>query len=313
MDNDGIAPSRSPGYRGPINPNPGDGESAIVIYGYIPSLAFGIVALVLFGIALLGHGWRTVTRSRQTRVFHSLFVLGCVLELVGYSARLVSHYHPFRTSGFVVQYFFVVVAPIAFQAALYVALASAIRQLASKGNEQSLLGFDPKWMVRGMIIADVVTTLVQVAGAALIGTAESNLVRGKRSSISPGQANKILLAGLALQTAAFLIFITLLAIAVTRSHQSIERSRIPLRLSILLSTSAFLLLLRTTFRLSECASGIFSFASTNEGLFAGLEFTPVVLTCFVWIVFPLEACLPAPRDDMIVRDRPDPDEAKGIM
>lgn len=50
-----------------------------------------------------------------------------------------------------------------------------------------------------MIIADVITTLVQVAGAALIGTAESNLYQGKPTPITPEQANNILLAGLALQ------------------------------------------------------------------------------------------------------------------
>lgn len=37
-----------------------------------------------------------------------------IMEIVGYSCRLVSHYHPFVVNYFVVQYFFVVVSPVFF-------------------------------------------------------------------------------------------------------------------------------------------------------------------------------------------------------
>ncbi|GAA5869447.1 hypothetical protein JCM16303_000473 [Sporobolomyces ruberrimus] len=280
----------NPDYTGPINRNPSDGESAIVIYGYIPSLALAVVALVTFGIALLGHVWRT-TRAKQTRAFHVLFALGCLLEIVGYGSRLSSHYSPFVVKTFVIQYFFIVVAPIAIQAALYLALSAAVRRISGKSGK-GLLGFNPKWMVIGMIIADVITTLVQVAGAALIGTAESNLYQGKPTPITPEQANNILLAGLALQTAAFITFIGLLSICVARSAKQPLSSRLPNSLSTLLYVSSSLLLLRTTFRLAECASGIFSFASTSEGLFGGLEFTPVGLTCLLWVAVGLKKVLP---------------------
>ncbi|GAA5909692.1 uncharacterized protein JCM6883_004600 [Sporobolomyces salmoneus] len=280
----------SPGYKGPIKSNPGDGESAIVIYGYVPSLALGIVAIVTFGIALIGHLWRTV-QSKQTRTFHALFVTGCLLELVGYGSRLYSHYSPFKVNGFVINYFFIVVAPIAIQAALYIALASAVRRICGTRGK-GLLGFNPRWMVIGMIIADVITTLVQVAGASLLGTAESNLYQGKDVALTPEQANNILLAGLALQTAAFVIFILLLTLCVLRSRNLPSSLQIPRKLSLLLFISSFLLLLRTTFRLAESASGIFSYASTSEGLFGGLEFTPVMLTTWVWVVVPLKGVLP---------------------
>ncbi|GAA5946601.1 hypothetical protein JCM3765_000314 [Sporobolomyces pararoseus] len=280
----------NPNYKGPIQSNPGDGESAIVIYGYVPSAVLAIVAIVTFGIALVGHLWRTI-KSKKTRAFHALFVTGCLLELVGYGSRLSSHYSPFKVNSFVIQYFFIVVSPIAIQAALYIALATAVRRLSGK-NGRGLLGFNPKWMVIGMIVADIVTTLIQVAGAALLGTAESNLYQGKDVKITPDQANNILLAGLSLQTAAFVIFICLLTSCVLRSQRHPLSSRIPTKLVLLLSLSSFLLLLRTTFRLAESASGIFSFASTSEGLFGGLEFTPVVLTTWIWVIVPLKKVLP---------------------
>jgi len=67
----------NPDYKGPINRNPSDGESGIVIYGYVPSAALAIVALVTFTIALGGHLWRTF-QWKQTRAFHALFATGCV-------------------------------------------------------------------------------------------------------------------------------------------------------------------------------------------------------------------------------------------
>ncbi|GAA6017954.1 hypothetical protein JCM11491_001232 [Sporobolomyces phaffii] len=286
----------NPEYRGPVQTDPGDGESAIVIYGYVPSAALAVVAIVTFGLALAGHLWRTV-RAKETRAFHALFSTGCILELVGYGARLSSHYNPFVVKSFVIQYFFIVVSPIAIQAALYIALSTAVKRLCGERG-RSLLGFNPKWMVIGMIVADVITTLVQVAGAALIGTAESNLYQGKRTTVSPEQANNILLAGLSLQTVAFIVFVSLLATCVVRSHHvEMSSRRLGPRTSAPLFASSALLLLRTTFRLAECASGIFSFASTSEALFGALEFTPVIVTTVLWVVVPLARVLPRDPDE----------------
>jgi len=49
------------------------------------------------------------------------------------------------------------------------------------------------------ITADVVTTIIQVVGAALIGVSESARARGESSPTTPKQANDILLAGLCVQ------------------------------------------------------------------------------------------------------------------
>jgi hypothetical protein len=108
-------------YTGPRNPNPRDGESRIIIYNYVPSLALQIVAIITFAIALLAHAYFYVRKPRS-RLFEGLLASGCVCfawlgrrtlsrkqiwELVGYAFRLLSHYRPFLVSGFVVQYFFV--------------------------------------------------------------------------------------------------------------------------------------------------------------------------------------------------------------
>lgn len=63
---------------------------------------------------------------------------------------------------------------------------------------RQLLPIGPKGLFV-LIAIDAVTTIIQILGAALIGTAESARVQGKNSSLTPEDANHILLAGLAAQ------------------------------------------------------------------------------------------------------------------
>lgn len=87
-------------YHGPINPNPGNGEgessllnlnldlgiahslfgqmtAAVSLYGFVPTNAFPVIALLTFGLSLLAHTTNFV-RLRSTRVFEGLLVAGSV-------------------------------------------------------------------------------------------------------------------------------------------------------------------------------------------------------------------------------------------
>ncbi|BGP56001.1 hypothetical protein JCM8202_005143 [Rhodotorula sphaerocarpa] len=281
----------------PINPQlpPPNGEAAISIFGYIPNRAFAIVALVTFCIAVIFHTFYLV-RVRGTRTFYGLMVFGGICEIVGYGARLKAASNPFIVNGFVIQYFFIVVAPVFFQSAFYIAVASALKRL--EGGGTALLGFNPKLLVAFMITADVFTTIVQIIGAALIGVAESSAYDngGKSSTISPKQANDILLAGLSLQTASFLAFLMLLGLCAYRSRGVTQSRGLPIKFSVVLFISSLLVFLRTTFRLAETAEGVFSYASRTEGLFAGLEYVPVILAVLLFAAFPLHKLLPAAHE-----------------
>lgn len=113
------------GYTGPINRNPGPGESAIIIYGYTPSLAHGIVGAVTFLLVAFVQLWYLI-KKRGHRSFHALLLVGSVspqkpparaaanplsqlMELGGYAARTYAHYRPYLVSAFVAQYFLIVV------------------------------------------------------------------------------------------------------------------------------------------------------------------------------------------------------------
>ncbi|GAA5987677.1 hypothetical protein JCM10908_007168 [Rhodotorula pacifica] len=281
----------------PINPdpNPPYAESAVAIYGYIPSEALATIALITFGLALLNHVVHLI-RLRGTRVFQGLLVFGCACEIVGYASRLFAHYHPFTINYYIVQYFFIVVSPVFFQGAFYMALGIALRRLDHHGS--TLLRFEPRILVAAMVISDVVTTIIQVVGAALIGVAEAATYSASRtSSLSSSQANVILLAGLAIQTASFCAFLILLGLCIYRSHRTFSAAHLPRQFSSTLFLASLLVFLRTTFRLAETAQGVFGFASRSEALFGCLEYLPIILAISLFAAVPLHDVLPYDYDD----------------
>ena len=69
------------GYTGPFDDDPGDGDAHIVIYNYIPSLALGALGTALFVIVASAHTF-WFFKSKLTRTFEGLIVLGCVSRSV---------------------------------------------------------------------------------------------------------------------------------------------------------------------------------------------------------------------------------------
>lgn len=191
-------------------------------------------------------------------------------------------------------------APVFFSAGLYYSFS-----LFVQGPQYThLLPLSPRLLVGLFVVADVVTIVIQIVGAALIGVGESNLADGKVPAVTPGQANKILTAGLAVQCASFCAFLIIVFTFVWRFSAAKAHTRQPLaeekqisankahhrRASlflVVLIASSLLVFLRTTFRLAEASPGELSPTSLNEHLFAALETAPVLAAVFLWSCRPL--------------------------
>lgn len=86
-----------------------------------------------------------------------------------------------------VQYFFIVTAPVFISAAIYLAFGRLLKHVA--GDQAPV---SPRAVFSIFLAFDIVTTIIQIAGAASVGSAESN-------DKDPTPANNALLAGLAVQ------------------------------------------------------------------------------------------------------------------
>lgn len=191
------------------------------------------------------------------------------MEIVGYIFRILSSQQdPYSVPWFVVQYFFIVVAPVFFSAAIY-AIASVL--INTYGREYSPI--PPKVVLGVFITCDVVATVVQIAGAALIGVAYSN----RKDPTTP---NNILLAGLAFQVFSFAVFLFVLTWILFKARQSPVKVSHSFLAALVVATLA--VYLRTCFRLAETAEGLMQFLSTHEVFFGCLEFVPIVVAVYLF-------------------------------
>lgn len=209
------------------------------------------------------------------------FSTGLVFEIIGYIARSLSaKKDPYNLIYFVLNYFFVVTAPVFLAAGIYTVLSALISRL---GNKYSFLR--PTVILGFFITSDAISTIVQIAGATLVGVKES-----RRQD--PTIANNILLAGLAYQVFAMSIFVLLMATFQFRARHAIKEHGLQV-FCLSFSVSALMVYMRTIFRLIETAEGLGGKLSTHEVYFACLEFAPIALVALLFCIWHPGRCLGA--------------------
>ncbi|KAL4865731.1 hypothetical protein BDV12DRAFT_173998 [Aspergillus spectabilis] len=271
--------ARSFGYVDPNFPPPGgENNTSVIIYGYTPSIAVAAFAAAWFFVHLITH---TVQNFKYRSWWWMTFSTGLVFEIVGYIARSLSaKKNPYNLIYFILQYFFIVTAPVFLAAGVYTILSALIARL---GNKYSPLR--PTFILAFFITSDAISTIVQVAGASLIG------VRQSRNE-DPTSANNILLAGLAYQVFAMSIFVVLAAIFQFRARYAIKEHGLRV-FCLFFSVSMLMVYMRTIFRLIETAEGLGGTLSTHEVYFACLEMAPIALVALLFCIWHPGRCLGA--------------------
>jgi hypothetical protein len=251
-------------------------SATIIKYGYTPSYAPAISAAVLFSVSLLAH----LVQHYIYRTWYFITIpIALVLEIIGYIFRSFSaNKDPYSVIYFVVQYFFIVCAPVFLSAGIYVILSVLNNRI---GRECSPI--PPKLLLWVFITSDVVCTIMQVAGAALIGSAQSN-------NKDPNTGNHILTTGLSSQVFVFAIFLILTACFFLKPRARIwEHGRKGFLAAFGVAT--LLVYLRTCFRLAETAEGVMGKLFSSEGFFAGLEFVPILVAVVLFNLWHPGRCL----------------------
>ncbi|KAF3407713.1 Sphingoid long-chain base transporter RSB1 [Talaromyces pinophilus] len=276
---------RAVGYTDSSIPNPnGPNDTSIIIYGYTPSIALASLAAIWFFIHLILH-------TAQTFRLHNcwwwlVFSVGLIFEVVGYIARSLSaKKDPYNLIFFALNYFFIVTAPVFLAAGIYTILSILIRETTS-GNRFSVVS--PRLILGFFIASDVVSTVIQISGAVLVGIRES-----RRQD--PAVANHILLGGLAYQVFAMSIFIVLSATFVLRARHALKSEGLSAFAAVFL-LSTLMAYLRTVFRLAETAEGLFGKLATHEMFFGCLEFAPIALVALLLEVWHPGRCIGLRRE-----------------
>lgn len=237
---------------------PGIGNS----YGYRPSLAAGIVFLVLFGLSMIAHAVQSIWKRTW---WSMVFTVGCITEILGWAGRVWSYKCPYNMNAFLMQITTLIIAPTFFTAGIYVILGNYIKLL---GRNCSIL--TPNLYLWIFCTCDVASLIIQAIGGGMAAT-EADKVDG---NTKPG--TDIMVAGIVFQLFSISVFVACAADFIRRSLrrgllQTLGKGRGPTFLFAAMIFSILCVYVRCIYRTIELAQGWSGFLITHERFFIAMD------------------------------------------
>ncbi|KAF2825900.1 RTA1-domain-containing protein [Ophiobolus disseminans] len=244
------------------------------MFRYVPSLAGAIICLIIFLIMALLHIWQYL-RLRKAIIIY--IVVGAFCEVGGYSARIASHADNEAWGQYIAGGVLLLIGPLFFAASIYMMLGRTI--MLAGGQDISLI--KPLWYTRIFVTADVTTLIIQGLGASIMGTMQLHLALA---------GEKIVIAGLALQVATFIVFlIATIDFHIrmnrrTRSSTTTEAMGNWKKMLWILYSVSTLILFRCTFRLIEYSMGNAAYLIAHEWTLYTFDAVPMFLVLVLLLV-----------------------------
>ncbi|KAJ2935028.1 hypothetical protein H1R20_g2081, partial [Candolleomyces eurysporus] len=241
-----------------------------------------------FGVSTMWHTGSAVYR-RMWWLFPTVVLCG-VMEVLGWSARLWSHYEPLNDVPFQIQIVSTILAPTPLLAATFVIFGEIIRRT---GQIYSRLS--PRNYTIFFCTADVVSLVIQGVGGGLAATADP-----RTNGRSPETGGRVMLGGIAFQLAVMVVFcicgaefivryvkdLPLRAVETVDSQDSLvlsKRGELTTKLKVMLyalTFSTIVLFIRAVYRLIELADGWNGRIISTEVYFNVLDGAMVVLAIY---------------------------------
>ncbi|GAA6063548.1 hypothetical protein JCM10212_002660 [Sporobolomyces blumeae] len=219
-------------------------------YGYIPSLSYGVIFIAVFAITMVAHVAQIVLTRRK--LFMIVMPLGCLGELLGWSMRLASRWHPDLQDTYIGQLALLVISPTFFSAALYWCLGLVIGKVAPSKSP-----VPAKWFKISFVVADIVSLLVQAVGGGIAGSAvlQSDLDLG----------SNIMLGGIVFQLVVMIIYVAYGAYWIWRARDELGVASRMIRLLLwAMAFASACIIARGIFRTAELAEGFDGYLATEE-------------------------------------------------
>ncbi|ODQ52269.1 RTA1-domain-containing protein [Saitoella complicata NRRL Y-17804] len=246
-------------------------------YGYVPSLGVGITFLVLFGLSALVH---LVQMCWKRTWWTSVFVIGAIAEILGWSARTWSARCPYSSTAFLMQISTLIIAPTFFTAGIYIILGRLITLASSNaysGEKKKLSIITPKMYLWIFCTCDILSLVIQAIGGGM-ASGESNKVGG---DTKPG--TDVMVAGIVFQLATITIFCYFFVDFLLRSQRVSSsifgRSRWIVGATVL---SVVTIYIRSIYRTIELVQGWDGYLITRERYFGGLDGAMMVIAVGVF-------------------------------
>ncbi|KAF4972012.1 hypothetical protein FSARC_1342 [Fusarium sarcochroum] len=225
-----------------------------VFYHYSPSIPAAVATISLFAFSALLHSYQMVRRQTW---FMIPFVVGCVVEAVGYAGRIISSNQGtgnYTLVPYIVQYIAILVAPALLAASIYMELG----RISMMVNGDEYLIIRRRWMTRIFVMGDVLSFFTQGAGGGFMAKAS----RAKMGTT-------IIVVGLFIQVIFFGCFVIAALIFHKRLHdrptKEVLVNQPPYRKHLLaLYATSLLIFVRSIVRIVEFQQGGAGYIITHE-------------------------------------------------
>ncbi|KAK4609609.1 Efflux pump himE [Fulvia fulva] len=154
-------------------------------FNYVPHFGGNIFYMVFFAVFILPQLWFGI--RYRTWGFMIGMILGLVLEVVGYYARVGLHDDPFSSDAFMLYLVGLTIAPVFITAAIYLCLS---RIIGLYGQHLSFL--KPRTLALTFMASDFLSLVLQAVGGVMAKAATSDLR-------DPQPGTNAMIAGLLLQ------------------------------------------------------------------------------------------------------------------
>ncbi|GAB1315715.1 hypothetical protein MFIFM68171_05925 [Madurella fahalii] len=260
------------------------------VWSYSPVFSLAIIGAVLFGLTALYLSYLTLIRHR-TRYFICA-VLSGITETVGFALRCWSIRNQSNLPLYITSLSFLVLSPLLLAASVYLLLGRLIQAVLPPSHHHLLGSLHARHITAVFVGLDILAAIVQSAGTVVAAAANWN---GPRALTGVD----ILVAGLALQTAAFVAFVLVLARFAFIARDKGDglravRQNAPVgwqRLMVAEAVSAVLILFRCIYRLAEFAGGVTGYAFRTEWLFWVFDGFAMLVATGVFCIWHPGACL----------------------
>jgi len=245
-------------------------DTSYQLYRYKPSVAAAILFIVLFTLTTVLH----LTQMIRTRTWFFIpFCVGGLCEMIGFIARTVNAYEPYRQWSlvpFIVQSVFPLVAPALFAASIYMELGRIVELVQGDGH----LFIKRRFLTGIFVTGDVISFFMQGGGGGLMGSNSLSTVR---------LGEKVIVGGLFVQITFFGIFVLAAAIFHRRMRmRPTSRSlEVPWQKHMFaLYTVSVLILGRSVFRVVEFLQGNNGYTMHTEAFLYVFDATLMLLVMF---------------------------------
>ncbi|KAH7356874.1 RTA1 like protein-domain-containing protein [Rhexocercosporidium sp. MPI-PUGE-AT-0058] len=253
---------------------------------YIPTLPGNALFAAIFGIYLVAQIFLGI--KHKTWGYMVAMVLGLLLEVIGYTGRILLHNNPFNGDNFLMYLVTLTIAPALLSASIYLCLARIVNVYG-----ENLSRFKPRTYTLFFVTCDLLCLVLQALGGGIASTSDT------KSANDLGR--NIMMAGLVLQV----VSLTCFAIAASEfgfrvykakgqrneRYLSIVNTRLFKAFLIGLAVATITIFIRSVYRIAELSGGFNSHLFTDDEVsFMILEGVMIIIACFCLTVFHPAVC-----------------------